>query len=163
MASSSKADRKDAVSAHEYGGKGGLLPVMMMSMLVQQRQRDKSRRKARARGKEWGSLGGSSDDDDVENLKDSGMKSVVALQKLHRRVKRHPKRVIAEFAGRARGCRRPGLEHSRLVAADPVEQAQGLAAMCCYDSSGIRAGPSRASRCSLLSTGSELEKHPSVL
>ncbi len=112
MASSSKADRKDAVSEQdvlmsmvEKGLEQGqnpsdLLPVMMMSMLVQQQKSDKSRRKARARGKEWGSLGGSSDDsddDDVENLKDSGMKSVVTLQKLHRRVKRHPKRVIAEF------------------------------------------------------------------
>ena len=33
----------------------------------------------------------------VENLKDSAMKSVVTLQKLHKRVKTHPTRVIAEF------------------------------------------------------------------
>lgn len=77
-----------------------LLPVMMMSMLVQQQKSEKSRHKARARGKEWGSLGSSSDDsddDDVENLKDSAMKSVVTLQKLHKGVKTHPTRVIAEF------------------------------------------------------------------
>ena len=49
-----------------------------------------------------------------------------------------------------------------MVAADLVEQVQGLAAMCCHDGSGVRAGPSRASRGSLRPAVSELEEHPSI-
>ena len=75
-----------------------LMPMMMMAYMVQQQgKQDKKSRKHRRREDllSGGSSSESSDDDEPGSR--SGLKSVVALQRLHRQVQRHPQRVIRQF------------------------------------------------------------------
>ena len=73
-----------------------LLPLMMMSMLTDQAS---GRKKKKKNDKEWSLLGGSDSEDsgDGEDFKNSGMKAVSTLHKLHRRVLRHPDKVCREW------------------------------------------------------------------
>ena len=73
-----------------------LMPLMMMSLLV---QGEKKKKKGRRDEDDVLSLGGSSSDDSVEGegAKDTGMKAVSTLHRLHRRIKTHPKEIYMLF------------------------------------------------------------------
>jgi hypothetical protein len=75
-----------------------LMPLMMMSLLVQGEGKKKKARKE-AKDDDYLSLGGSSSDDsgDDDSGRDSGMKAVSTLHKLHRKIKTHPKQVYQQF------------------------------------------------------------------
>ena len=80
-----------------------MLPYMMMSMMLEQQQaKSKKKKKSKDDGRSdsWSAPGGSSqdtDDDDEDLRESSGMKAVANLNRMHRRVKRHPCRICAEF------------------------------------------------------------------
>ena len=73
-----------------------LMPLMMMSLLAQQQTKSKKKSKG---SKDWDLLGGSSSDEssDERGKRDSGMRAVATLHRLHRRTLRHPRRVIQDF------------------------------------------------------------------
>lgn len=74
-----------------------LMPMMMMAYMVTQQKRDNKRS---CRGREADdSLGGSSSESSGSDLdrSSSGMKAVTALRRLHRQIRRHPKRIIRDF------------------------------------------------------------------
>ncbi len=89
----------------EQLGKGSspsdLMPMMMMQMLMNQQQKDgskksKHRRRRREEEEDRGtSSSGSSSNEDLP--RDGGMKAVVALNRLHKRIRRRPKSIIREF------------------------------------------------------------------
>lgn len=75
-----------------------MLPYLMMTMLMEQ-QAGKKKTKDSKRDS-WSVLGGSSSDDtdaDGDLRESSGMKAVVNLNKLRKRIKKHPRRICAEF------------------------------------------------------------------
>lgn len=76
-----------------------LMPMMMMSMLLSQ-QAERRHRKRSSR-KEEDFLGGSSSDSGSDSeaplRADNGMKAVVALHRMQKRVTKHPKSIMREF------------------------------------------------------------------
>ena len=89
----------------EQLGKGSspsdLMPMMMMQLLMNQQQKDGSKkgkhhRRRRAEEEDRGTS--SSDSSSNEGLpRDGGMKAVVALNRLHKRIRKRPKSIIREF------------------------------------------------------------------
>ncbi len=89
----------------EQLGKGSspsdLMPMMMMQMMLSQQQKDGSkkskhrRRHRQEEGDHGTSSSGSSSNEDLP--RDGGMKAVVALNRLHKRIRRRPKSIIREF------------------------------------------------------------------
>lgn len=75
-----------------------MMPLLMMNYLLEQ-QKQGSRRKTRKDREAWDPLDGSSSEEGSERelRADSGMKAVVALNRLHRRVKKSPKMITQEF------------------------------------------------------------------
>ena len=78
-----------------------MLPYMM---LEQQQAKSKKKKKSKDDGRSdsWSAPGGSSssedtDDDDEDLRESSGMTAVANLNRMHKRVKRHPCRICAEF------------------------------------------------------------------
>ena len=76
-----------------------LMPMMMMSMMLnQQNVSGKKKKKSRKSQKDDFHGSSSSEDSSGEDIdKNSGMKSVVTLNRLHRRIHRHPRKIIKEF------------------------------------------------------------------
>ena len=72
-----------------------LMPLMMMSMLMDQQKRKKARKNCDA----GELLGGSSSEDseDFEGGRGHGMKAVSTLHRLHQKIRTHPRRVCAQF------------------------------------------------------------------
>ena len=77
-----------------------LMPMMMMSfMLNQQTQQGRKGRKSSARSSASTDHGGSSSesDSDSDAVSGKGMKAVVTLHRLHRRIERRPGSVCKKF------------------------------------------------------------------
>lgn len=77
-----------------------LMPLMMMQFMMRQNQsRSKRRTKARSSADDRASSGSTSSDDSGGDTisQSSGMKAVVTLKRLHRRIRKHPRRIIKEF------------------------------------------------------------------
>ena len=81
-----------------------MMPIMLMAMLMDKDSK-KKKKKDRASGSQddLGLLGGSdSDSSDGEGLKGRGMKAVTTLNRLHRQVQDHPRRICELFEKEAR-------------------------------------------------------------
>ena len=72
-----------------------LMPMMMMAMLLKDEKKKKARGSKDAPDELLG--GSSSDDSEPDDLRGRGMKAVSTLQKLHRRIHTHPKRIVELF------------------------------------------------------------------
>jgi len=72
-----------------------LMPMMMLAMLM----KDGKKKKGHSSKDDHNDLlgGSSSDDSDPDDLRGRGMKAVSTLQKLHRRIHTHPKRIVELF------------------------------------------------------------------
>ena len=72
-----------------------LMPMMMMMYMMEQskgrKHRDRSSHTLR------GGSSSESSDDDLDRAKESGLKAVSALHKMHDRIKKHPSKIIKEF------------------------------------------------------------------
>ncbi len=74
-----------------------LLPMMMFSMLMDQKK-EKNRKSRKGKRDQIEILGGSSSDDsEDEPSKDLGMKAITTLHRMHRRITRHPRALVREF------------------------------------------------------------------
>ena len=78
------------------GSPSDMVPLMMMSMMLNQQQGKKSKSKGKSKSLDPGTSS-SEDSEEGELSRDSGMKAVVTLNKLHRKVKHHPKQIIKQF------------------------------------------------------------------
>ena len=75
-----------------------LMPMMMMSMMLNQQSVSGKKKKKRRSQKDDFHGSSSSEDSSGEDIdRNSGMKSVVTLNRLHRRIHRHPRKIIKEF------------------------------------------------------------------
>lgn len=104
-ASSSKSKRDNPPGLEEVMGQAvasgadatQLLPMMMMAyMMKQDKAAEEKKKRSRKKGR---SLGGSGSDtsSETEDEEAGGLKAVDALNHMHRRITRHPKRLIREF------------------------------------------------------------------
>ena len=85
---------------HSGASPSELMPLMMMQFLMQQNHsKSKQRGRARSSWEDRDSAGSSgSDDSEGDDVsQNSGMKAVVTLNRLHRRIRKHPKKIIREF------------------------------------------------------------------
>ena len=87
-----------ALSLAQGGNASDMLPLLMMSYLMEDK-RDRQRRR-RQRERDQGFRGGSSSeesDSDGLDMRDKGMKAVTSLHQLQRRIERRPKQIYQEF------------------------------------------------------------------
>lgn len=104
-----KADKQDGELQQDFqkvlmqsmaGGASpsDLMPMMMMSMMLNQQSVSGKKKKKRRSQKDDFHGSSSSEDSSGEDIdRNSGMKSVVTLNRLHRRIHRHPRKIIKEF------------------------------------------------------------------
>ena len=76
-----------------------LMPMMMMSMMLNQQQASgkKKKKSRKSQGDDFHGSSSSEDSSGEDIDKNSLMKSVVTLNRLHRRIHRHPRKIIKEF------------------------------------------------------------------
>ncbi len=72
-----------------------VMPMMMMMYMMEQSKGRKSR--ARSSQTLHGGSSSESSDEDLDRAKESGLKAVSALHKMHDRIKKHPSKIIKEF------------------------------------------------------------------